>query len=236
MKVKKNNLATQVKDALLDRILKGKYKPGDRLIELAIAKELGVSQAPVREAFQILEAMRFVESEPNRGTRVRGICDREMSESTIVRGVLEEAAARMAVAHVRERIADLRAEIKGMLDALEKREIDEFAWHYVNFHRIIVHASGNRVLIETWDSLAFEEKSRICARKAAHSNILQGVRFHESIVDAFEQGDGERAGKLLREHTERCGALQATASARLSTGEFQNALAKEMTSDPVEVR
>src|SRR5438046_10617327 len=105
MKVQKNSLATQVKDALLDRILKGQYKPGDRWVGLTVAKDLGVSQAPVREAFQILEAMRFVESQPHRGTRVREISDREMSESTVVRGVLEEAAARTAVKHIRPHLA-----------------------------------------------------------------------------------------------------------------------------------
>jgi DNA-binding GntR family transcriptional regulator len=236
MKVQRNSLATQVKDALLDRILKGQYKPGDRLVELAIAKDLGVSQAPVREAFQILEAMRFVESEPHRGTRVREICDREMSESTIVRGILEEAAARTAANHIRGRIADLRAETKGMFDALETHKLDEFARHFVNFHRIIVQACGNTVLIETWDSLAFEEKSRLCARKAAHSMMLQGVKHHESIIEAFEAGDGERAGRLLREHTERCGALQATASVRMSADEFQKALAQEIARQPVAVQ
>src|SRR6266478_1612265 len=117
MKVKKESLANQVKDVLLERILKGKYKPGDRLVELTIANDLGVSQAPVREAFQILEAMRFVESQPNRGTRVRDICDREMSESTVVRGILEEGAARMCIGEIKHRIDDLRAEVKGMLSA-----------------------------------------------------------------------------------------------------------------------
>lgn len=228
MKVQKDSLATQVKEALLDRILKGKYKPGDRLIELSIAKELGVSQAPVREAFQILEAMRLVESQPNRGTRVREISDLEMSESTIVRGVLEEAAARTSVKGLKDTIPELRAEVDGMMTALQNNDLDEVAKHNVNFHRMIVHACGNAVLIETWESLAFEAKSRICARKAAYAVMLKGIQSCVPIVEAFEQGDGVRAGRFLREQTERCGEMQATASSRIPQADFQRALAESM--------
>jgi DNA-binding GntR family transcriptional regulator len=226
MKCQKDSLATQVKEALLDRILKGRYAPGDRLIELTIAKELGVSQAPVREAFQILEAMRFVESQPNRGTRVREISDQEMSESTIVRGVLEEAAARTCVTGLKDKIDELRAEVQGMMTALESNDLDGVAKHNVGFHRMIVHACGNAVLIETWESLAFEAKSRICARKGAHAVILKGIQSCEPIIEAFARGDGVLAGRLLREQTERCGQVQATASTRIPLGDFQKALAE----------
>lgn len=225
MKVQKQSLADQVKDVLLDRIIKGRYKPGDRLVELTIAKELEVSQAPVREAFQRLEAMRFVESRPNRGTFVREIPDREMGESTIVRGVLEEAAARKAASVLKERIDELRAELKAMTDALNKNDYEGVMRHNVNFHRMIVHASDNQVLIDVWESLAFEAKSRLCAEKAAPSVMLKGVKSSEPIVEAFARGDGETAGRLLRLQTEQCGLAQATASIRVTPEELKKALA-----------
>ena len=62
----------QIKDALVQRILDGTYEPGQRLVELRIAEEFGVSQAPVREALRELEILRLVESEPFRGARVAG--------------------------------------------------------------------------------------------------------------------------------------------------------------------
>lgn len=225
MKVQKQSLADQVKDVLLERIIKGRYKPGDRLVELSIAKELEVSQAPVREAFQRLEAMRFVESRPNRGTFVREISDREMGESTIVRGVLEEAAARKAANVLKGRIDELRAEVKGMNDALSAGDFDGVARHNVNFHRMIVHASDNLVLIEAWESLAFEAKSRLCAQRAAHAVMIKGVNTCEPIVEAFARGDGETAGRLLRLQTEECGVAQATASIRVTPEDLKKALA-----------
>ena len=87
-------LREQVKELLLERILAGDYRPGDRLVETRIAQELGMSQAPVREALRDLEVLRFVESEPFRGARVRAISGEELAEIYPVRAAVEELAAR----------------------------------------------------------------------------------------------------------------------------------------------
>ena len=68
MSLQRSSLRVQIKDVLLERILNGTYQPGDRLIELQIAQELGTSQAPVSESLCELEALGFVESEPSRGS------------------------------------------------------------------------------------------------------------------------------------------------------------------------
>lgn len=226
MKLERSSLADQVREILITRIIEGKYKAGDRLIELAVAKDLGVSQAPVREAFQQLVAMRFLETEPHKGTRVREISDREMGESTIVRGYLEEAAAREAAKHLKSKIAELRTEHEAMATALEKENFLAVAKHNVNFHRMIVHACGNQVLIDVWESLAFEAKSRICAQRAAHAVMLKGVKSCEPIIEAFARGDGETAGRLLRQQTNECGDVQRTSTERLSAADFRKALAQ----------
>ena len=86
-------LREQVKGRLLERILSGELRPGDRLVETRIAQELGTSQAPVREALRDLELLRFVESEPFRGSRVRGISPEELAEIYPVRAALEHGPA-----------------------------------------------------------------------------------------------------------------------------------------------
>jgi len=226
MKLERQSLADQVREILITRIIEGKYKGGERLIELTVAKDLGVSQAPVREAFQQLVAMRFLETQPHKGTRVREISDQEMGESTIVRGYLEEAAARHAAPTMKNKIAELRAEYQAMSDALAKENFLSVAKHNVNFRRMIVHACGNKVLIDVWESLAFEVKSRICAQRAAHAVMLKGVRSCEPIIEAFARGDGETAGRLLRQQTEECGDVQKTSTERLSASDFRKALAE----------
>ena len=75
--IERTVLREQVKDVLLQRIVRGELKPGERLVETRIASELGTSQAPVREALRDLELLRMVESEPFRGARVRAFGDED---------------------------------------------------------------------------------------------------------------------------------------------------------------
>ena len=89
-------LREQVKEVLLERILRGELQPGDRLVETRIAQELGTSQAPVREALRDLELANLVESEPFRGSRVRGVSEDDLLQVFPVRAVLEELAAKEA--------------------------------------------------------------------------------------------------------------------------------------------
>ena len=86
MGIQIDSVRDQVRRTLTERILAGHYKPGDRLVELTIARELGTSQGSVREALRELEASRLVESEPRRGTRVRVISLKELQDAYFARG------------------------------------------------------------------------------------------------------------------------------------------------------
>ncbi len=98
-------LADQVKERLLDGILSGRFPPDSRIVETQVARELGTSQAPVREALRGLEAMGVVEITPFRGARVRRATKRELLEAYAVRSALEGLGARLAVPAMRD--ADL---------------------------------------------------------------------------------------------------------------------------------
>jgi DNA-binding GntR family transcriptional regulator len=80
MTLQRQSLREQVRDALLRDILSGVHRPGDRLVEMKIARDLGTSQAPVREALRELEALGFVASERNRGTFVGDVWKRGLYE------------------------------------------------------------------------------------------------------------------------------------------------------------
>ena len=90
-------LADQVKERLLEEIISGRYRPDERIVETQVARELGTSQAPVREALRGLEALGVVEITPFRGARVRRATRRELLEAYVVRSALEELGARLAV-------------------------------------------------------------------------------------------------------------------------------------------
>jgi DNA-binding GntR family transcriptional regulator len=192
----------QIRRVLVQRILDGYYKPGDRLVELQIARELKTSQGPVREALRELEALRLVESETYRGTRVRALSEREMEDAGRVRGVLEQTAARWGAAALQRESAPLRAALEAIRAAAAIRDADAYAVRNMDFHRLIVEASGNRVLLRVWDSLMLEVRTRI-GLSQRDIDMVFAAETHVPIVEAFERGDGETAGRLLLEHAEQ---------------------------------
>lgn len=192
-------MRAQIRRELVRRIANGTYGPGDRLVELQIAREFNTSQAPVREALRELEAMRLVESETYRGTRVRAISEREEWEAAVVRGVLEAAAAVAAVSDLRCNSQGLRRELDALQIAARDHDLDGYARHNNAFHRLIVEAAGNQVMLRVWDSLLLEARTRLnLARNTL--DLVAVAASHEPIVAAFEAGDGARAGSLLQEH------------------------------------
>ncbi len=199
-------LSDQVKEILLKRILDGEYSPGDRLVEMHIAQEFEISQAPVREALRELEALGFVESEPYRGTRVRAVTKSELTEIYPVRAALEEVAARAAAVHLAGNVEALEAELEAMLAAAEKGDLYEEVQHDVEFHRLIVGASGNRVLQDMWRSLRIEARTLISVLKA-HIGGYELAELHRPVLEALAEGDAEKAGSLLRNHVEYFGEL-----------------------------
>ncbi len=206
MNVNRTSLRTQIKEILLARILDGEYQPGDRLVEMQIAQEFGISQAPVRESLRELEALGFVESEPYRGTRVRAVTKAELTEIYPVRAALEEVAARMAAHRLAGKVEALEAELAAMHQAAEKGDLYEQVQHDVEFHRLIVEASGNRVLQDVWRSLRIEARTLISALKADIGGH-EIAEMHRPVLEALAEGNAEKAGVLLRKHVEYFGEL-----------------------------
>jgi DNA-binding GntR family transcriptional regulator len=194
-------LREQVKELILQRILKGEYKPGERLVETRIAQELGTSQAPVREALRDLELLRFVESAPFRGAWVREISEAELVEIYPVRAALEELAAREAAVRLDGDVSALERELDAMHEAADAGDLHEQVVHDVNFHRLIVEAADNRILLETWGFLRVESRTVITAVRTGMDGHEIAER-HRSILDALRDRDPDRAGTALRRHLE----------------------------------
>lgn len=201
MEVRRDCIRAQIRRVLLTRILDGTYRPGDRLKELQIAREFQTSQGPVREALRELEALRLVESETYRGTRVRAISPLEMREAAEVRGVLEQAAAAKAAGRLKGNAAPLHAELDALRAAAATGDLDAYSRCNMAFHRRIVEASGNAVMLRVWDSLMLEVRTRIGLNQL-DLDLPAVAETHLPIIEALERGDGERAGSLLRAHAE----------------------------------
>ncbi|HXM26799.1 MAG TPA: GntR family transcriptional regulator [Chthoniobacterales bacterium] len=197
--VKRSTLKDQIKALLIKRILEGVYRSGDRLVELRIAREMGTSQAPVREALRELASLRLVENVPHKGTRVRSLGKQELLETFLVRGALEECATRLATPKLKTALAPLRAAIKEMVLAAKQKDLKKVVEASIRFHRLIVEAAGNRILLDTWLSLHIETHSLVTLLQS-QLDLASVARSHQAIVDAIATGDSEMAARVARDH------------------------------------
>ncbi|MEM1373687.1 MAG: GntR family transcriptional regulator [Pseudomonadota bacterium] len=201
-------LSEQVKEELLDDIMSGRYKPGDRLVESQIAKRMGISQSPVREALRDMVAMRFVEVQPHKGARVRHIEQREVVEIYPVRARLEELAGQLAVKAAQGHIDELERSVERMSRAFSDRNAKEMAHWDVAFHRILLEASGNQILIESWNSLMIEARTYVTLSNLMNLRPdLDLAEWHLPIIEAVKSGDPERCGFEMRKHVEEIGVV-----------------------------
>jgi DNA-binding GntR family transcriptional regulator len=147
----RSNLREQIKDVILQRIVAGEYAPGARLIETRIAQELGVSQAPVREALRDLEQLGCIVHEPFRGCSVRAFSAQELLEAFPVRATLEALAARLAAERITEdellHLADL---LETMRAAARRGDAHDQSQANASFHATIVRAARNATLERQW--------------------------------------------------------------------------------------
>jgi DNA-binding GntR family transcriptional regulator len=194
-------LREQIRELLLERILGGELEAGDRIVELQIAQELGTSQAPVREALRELQSLGFVEHEPYRGTRVRRITAEELAEIYPVRAALEELAAQEAAGRLDGKVEDLEREFGAMREAAGRDDLQDLAAHDATFHRLIVEAAGNRVLLDTWRALRVEARVVVTALKT-DIDLHELAELHRPLLEALREGASEKAGEALRQHFE----------------------------------
>ena len=203
MALTRTMLRDQIREVLLARILDGEYAPGARIVELQVAQELGVSQAPVREALRELEALRLIVSEPHRGARVREVTAAELAEIYPVRAALEEEeAARTAAVRLGGDVRGLEREYAAMRAAAERDDANALVAHDVAFHRLIVEASGNRTLLELWTSLRVEARTVITLVVRDRPDLREVADMHAPLIEAFRAGNPRQCGRMLRRHLE----------------------------------
>lgn len=202
MAVARTVLREQVKEVLLERILRRELAPGERLVETRIAQELGTSQAPVREALRDLELLHLVESIPFRGARVRAVRDGDLLEVFPVRAVLEELAAKEAARRAEGDVGPLEAEIEGMRAAAGRGDWRKQASHDIAFHRAVVELAGNEALLQSWLVLGVEVTTAF-GTYYTQFDSHELVEFHVPILEAIRAGDAARAGSEARKHVQR---------------------------------
>ncbi len=194
------NLRASIKDVILQRIVSGEYPPGARLVETRIAQELGVSQAPVREALRDLEQLGCVIHEPFRGCSVKAFSVDELLEAFPVRAALEALAARLAAESMTEEELLLLAELlERMRDAARRGDAHDQSQANASFHATIVRAARNSLLERQWSFL--EPYSRTYLTVSQPGLDLQALsERHVPILDALRARDGDAAAEAMEKH------------------------------------
>ncbi|MBO9351922.1 MAG: GntR family transcriptional regulator, partial [Thermomicrobium sp.] len=169
------------------------------------AQDLGVSQTPVREALRDLELLGFVTSEPFRGTRVRAFTHEELVQIYPIRAAIEGVAARAAATRITtEQLLALEEQIDRMREASELGDEATAIEADIAFHRIIVEASGNRLLEQFWTSLSLATTTFLTF--SIHRRAIEGLAArHEPILEALRARDPDRAEAAMRRHIEEPG-------------------------------
>lgn len=197
-----HSLREQIHEHLVEGIVSGRWKPGERIVERRIAAELEVSQTPVREALRELEALRLIESVPNKGVRVRALTAADMEEIYPVRAGLEQMAAELAAPRLAEDVSALEPHVAALYEADAADDGEAQVRHTVAFHRELVRASGNSVLLHTWESLGIEVWTALSIRWLGTVQESYAEE-HEQVVRAFRDRDPQVA-LLVKEHVLGC--------------------------------
>ena len=199
-------LADEVKDRLLQDILSGRYPPHSRIVETTVARELGISQAPVREALRGLEATGVVEILLFRGARVRRPTTEELLEAITIRAELEALGARLAVPQLTDAdLASILAQGDELRRAADTGDPHALALADARFHGLLIERSGNATLVRLWKALEPFSRTYITAAIPG-VDVHWTAALHWPILDALRSRDTGQVVHALRQHFEKAGS------------------------------
>ena len=193
-------LSATVRRLVLDRIVRGHYRPGERIVEFKLAKELGVSQSPVREGLRELAAVGIVTIHPRRGARVRLPSAKELADVSLVRAEVDALAARLSAGRIPDAtLDDLEGLIDEMLTRLEQRDFPGVTAADVRFHQLIAEAAQNHALTRAFEQLAPFARTFITLT-LPNVDVREIVLEHRPILEALRAHDADGAAEAARRH------------------------------------
>lgn len=188
----RGRMADDVCRSIADDIVLGRFMPGTRLEEVALAEQFGVSRTPIREALKQLAIMGLVECRPNRGSVVASITPERLTHMFEAIGELEAACARYAALRMteneRQQLGALHAEGRA---AMQARDMNRYDQHNGELHALILQGSHNPVLIETAQGMRhrvapyrrtqFTRLDRVAASYAEHCGIVEAILACDAV-------------------------------------------------------
>jgi len=193
-----------VYDELKMQILTGHIPPGTRMMEVELAKEMGVSRTPVREAIRKLEKEKLVIIEPRRGVYASRITTQDMVEILEVRQDMEGLAAFFAATRMKpEQLSELKLISDKYNTAVAERNMEQMIEYDTAFHRLIVESCNNQVLVRMIEQL---RELVLRFRYIYYDNFKRAEHLpaeHLAILQAIELGDEKSARQAADTHIAR---------------------------------
>ncbi len=188
-----------IREAIID----GHLKPGERLMEIQLAEELGVSRTPVREAIRKLELEGFVVMIPRKGAYVTDISIKDIADVFELRWALEALAAELAAERAtEEEIEQMERHLLELAKVVEEQDVKKIVEIDTKFHETIYTASRNKRLGQILSLLGELIQRYRTLTLSKSERIKVTMEEHRAIVEALAARDPQRAGRLAQEHIE----------------------------------
>lgn len=200
--IQPQTLVDLVIDQLIGQAARGAVLPGDRIVEAELARKLGISRVPVREALRLLESQGIVVNEPYKGIRLRPVTNQRVHDLIEARTALETSAAHRAVAagHNRGSWLDPLKKAVAEMDLMAARQ-DSYgvAATDTNFHRALCRLGGNSVVLDLWETLS-RQSTIIFGLATLGKPMPSIVDEHRELLAVFEAGDNPAIAETLHQH------------------------------------
>lgn len=198
-------LRERIVETVRDAIIRGNLKPGERVAESEVARSLGISRTPIREAFRQLESEGFLTVVPRKGAVVSSFSEKDIEEFYDLKALLEGEAARLAQPRMGAReIGRLKELNETMRSAAVRGDARAVFRAHNDFHLTFVDLCGNDKLRDLIHQL-MSQFARFRYLLSVKGEIADSLRQHEEIIAAFETGDALKVSGLVRENA-RTGA------------------------------
>ncbi|MEW5899764.1 MAG: GntR family transcriptional regulator [Bacillota bacterium] len=189
-------------ETLRDAIIQGRLKPGERLMEIQLAEEMGVSRTPVREALRKLELEGLIVMIPRKGAYVAGISVKDIVDVFEVRAALESLAAGLAAERITDQELEELERALVQISEASGSNLDAVVRTDTNFHEIIYRASRNQRLTQLITNLQEQIQRFRTTSLAQPGRTKTAIEEHRKIVEAISERNVELAQALAREHIE----------------------------------
>jgi len=200
--IARTSLHLEVTTRLRNLIVEGKIKPGERVLELEISRDLGVSRTPIREALKVLASEGLVDLLPLRGAVVKTFSPKDVADMLEVMALLESFASQKACKAEQKKIDRVLSMHEKMKLLYDKGKRSEYFELNQKIHDALIDMAQNESLAMVHKTLSKRMRSLRYSGNSTPGNWRGALDDHEQIASALEQKDAKKLQKAIQLHFE----------------------------------